>query len=271
VLTRRWALSNAKLLVKNKRSTVFKVDSPMGPAALKLYNEIGYANERSAVAFSNNLREGIGAQMLRSDYFRAAILVEWLSGPTLEETYHNGGYEDATRHACEIARKISTVQFRWPITYRRLMPLMKRRFQTQLGKNKNTEHQQLVQQAITLLDKQFGAPRSEQIIHGDLHYGNIILTPQGVRAIDPKGVRAHPMLEVRNVFTAPKSENGLEEFTDRLLHQVDIVAEELGYDHKALIQFNIFKTIEGMLKPTVSAEESNHLSQRLDVLTREGA
>ena len=266
VLIQRWDLSNAKLLVKTKRSAVFKVDSPKGPAALKLYNEIGYGSERAAIAFSNNLHDGIGARILNSDYLRAAVLSEWISGPNVAKTYHDGGYVLATRYVCEIATKISRVRFRWAFAYRKLTPLLRQRLQVKLGQDNNPENQRLILHAIALLDSQFGDQTPEQIIHGDLHYGNIILTPHGPRVIDPKGVKAHPLFEFRNTFAIPKSENSLEEFTDRILRQVSILAEELGYSHKALIQFNIFQMISSMQKPNISAEETEGLKQRLDVL-----
>ncbi len=268
VLTKRWGLSNAVLLRKSKRATVYKVDSPDGPAAFKLYNEIGYANERAAVAFSNELPPGIGARILKSDYMRAAILIEWLSGPPLSETYHAGEYEQATRHACEISKKISDTHFRWAFAYRRLVPLLKQRLRAQVGPDCNAENEKLIHHALALLDQHFQDRRAERIIHGDLHYGNIIMTPQGARAIDPKGIRVHPLFECRNLFADPKSETDLNAFESRIQHQIEIISEELGYDQKLIMQFHISNMIPSLMKPQLSAEAIDHGRQRLEVLMR---
>lgn len=269
ILSKRWGLSNPTLLVRSKRATVYRVDSPHGPAAFKLYTEIGYANERTAVAFSNSLPDGIGARILQSDYFRAAILIEWLQGPSLAESYDEAGYADATRYACEIAQKISQAKFPWTFTYRRLMPLLKQRLKVKIRQNTVNEDRQLLQHALTLFEQDFEDKKAELIIHGDLHYGNIINTPQGVRAIDPKGVRAHPMFECRNLFAAPQSETTLDAFRDRILQQISIVAEELGYDRKSLIRFNTFQLIAGMFQPKASVGETELLRQKASLLIRE--
>ncbi len=268
ILSKRWGLSNPTLLVKSKRATVYKVDSPQGPAAFKLYTEIGYANERAAVAFSSNLPDGIGPRILQSDYFRAAILIEWLQGPTLAETYNQGGYADATRQACEIIKKIANAEFRWAFAYRRLMPLLKQRLKLKIKQCTVNEDRQLLQHALTLFEQDFENTKAEHVIHGDLHFGNIIITPQGVRAIDPKGVRAHPMFECRNLFEAPKSETILDAFHDRVLQQTSIVAEEMGYDRKQLIRFNTFQIIAGLFHPQHSAEQTEFLRQKAALLIR---
>lgn len=271
VLMDRWSLSNPRLLVKSKRAAVYKVDSPQGPAAFKLYTEIGYANERAAVAFSNNLSKGVGARILQTDFFRAAILIEWLEGPSLADTYHDGGYADATRRACEVVRKIATTEFRWAFAYRRLMPLLKQRLEAKIKQITVKEDRELLQHALELFEEHFDVRDADKVIHGDLHYANIIVTPQGVRAIDPKGVRAHPLFECRNLFETPHSETTVDAFRDRVLHQVAIVAEELGHDRKDMIQFNTFQIIAGMFHPKASAEETEVLRQKVAVLIQEAA
>ncbi|PJI85123.1 streptomycin 6-kinase [Yoonia maricola] len=266
VLTRRWGLTNATLVRQSKRATVYKVDSPNGPAAFKLYSEIGYANERAAVAFSNGLQPGIGAGILKSDFRRAAILIEWLSGPTLSKTYHSGDYDTATRHACALVKKISDVPFRWAFAYRRLAPLLKQRLQSHRRANFNPDIERVLDHALSLLDGQFNNRQSERIIHGDLHYGNIIMTPNGPRAIDPKGIRVHPLFECRNLFAEPKSETDLKGFESRIQHQIAIITEELGYDRQIILQFNILNMIPSLMKPGLTPETIDQRIQRIDLL-----
>ena len=268
VLSERWGLTNHQLLVETKKASVFKVDSPEGPAAFKLYSEIGNGNERSAVAFSKSLPRDVGARIIRSNFLRAAVLIEWLDGPPLAKKYHAGEYAEPTRKACELIAKLSTVKFQWGFAYRRLTPLVKQRIKASAGPKPSADEVMLLKQALQLFEEHFNQRRLERIVHGDLHYDNMIETPNGIRMFDPKGLRAHPMMELVNILKPPKTETDLLAFEERIKEQISIISSMLGFRQEELFRFLLFQTLINALKSKSNPKSFENYRKKLAAITQ---
>ncbi|WP_322894581.1 MULTISPECIES: aminoglycoside phosphotransferase family protein [unclassified Yoonia] len=254
VVTKRWGLQNARQILQTYRSTVYRVESPHGPAKLKLYTQIGYRGERAAISFSKGSDSKAIAQIYQSDFYRAAVLSEWIDGPTVGDTRRKGDYETATRLACDVIRGLTeNSSVRFPFAYRRKTANRFRLMQRQLKNTQSPERKALLVEAMGILERLLALRSTERVIHGDLHYDNMIQTPQGARAIDPRGVKAHPIVNCESLFSNTGPDLDLSAFAQVFSDQVKIITENLGYDRDLLMHYALL----AWLGELIDIDESN--------------
>ncbi|MBR2575285.1 MAG: phosphotransferase [Loktanella sp.] len=241
MVTKRWDLQNAKEILQTYRSTVYRVESPHGPAKLKLYTQIGYRGERAAISFSKGVNSKSIAQIYQSDFYRAAVLSEWIDGPTVGDVRRKGDYETATRLACDVIRGLTdNSKIRFPFAYRRKTANAYRSLQRQLKSSQSAEQQVWLVESMGILKRLLALRSAERVIHGDLHYDNMIQTPQGSRAIDPRGVKAHPVVNCESLFFNTGPDLDQSAFAQVFSDQVRIITENLGYDRDLLMHFALY-------------------------------
>lgn len=241
VVTKRWGLQNANQILQTYRSTVYRVESPQGPAKLKLYTQIGYRGERAAISFSKGIDSKAIAQIYQSDFYRAAVLSEWVDRPTVGDVLRKGDYETATRLACDVILGLTdNSRIAFPFAYRRKMALTYRSLQRKFKISQSAEYQALLTEALGILERLLSHKSAERIIHGDLHYDNMIQTPEGARAIDPRGVKAHPVVNCQSLFVDSSTPVDLSALAQVLTDQLQIITEKLGYDRDLVIHFALF-------------------------------
>lgn len=241
VVTQRWGLQNAKQILQTYRSTVYHVESPQGPAKLKLYTQIGYRGERTAISFSKKVGSSGIAQIYQSDFYRAAVLSEWLEGPTVGEIVRKGDYETATRMACDVIQGLSESNSpSFPFAYRRKAAITYRFLRQKSMKGRDPEIRALAKEAMTALGRFLARRSDERIIHGDLHYDNMIQTAVGPRAIDPRGVKSHPVMNCKVLFIHSGEDVPLSSLSSVFSDQVRIITENLGYDRDLVMHCALF-------------------------------
>jgi streptomycin 6-kinase len=251
---------------------VFKVDSPDGPAALKLYKEVGSSGEGVAVHFLRNLAPNVGVKVFRSNTMRTAILMEWLEGPTLEQLVDQGEEARATKLLGEVADAVSQTNFKLSIIYRRVAPGLKRDFAKCFDQSDPVQQPRELQRSITLLDHLMQTTPQEQVIHGDLGFGNVILTDNGPRLFDPKGFRADPAFELAKALVMPYDILPLAEFIKRVESRATVLATAIDTTPLRLIQWAAIiiahKAIYGARKRPENSRLLPYLTTLLDMTER---
>ncbi len=233
----KWNLTVHGLVAETHRAVVYKVDGPMGPSALKLYKKLGSAGEGDAVPFLKNLEPGVGVQIYQSNFVRTAVLMEWLEGPSLDVLVENGQENEAVQHLSYIAAKVHETPFRRQFLYRRAAPEYKAelaKMRTKLGADDTPQE---LDRAIGLLDQLIDTTVQEHVTHGDLGYPNIILTADGPRLIDPKGMRSDPALEFAKSLTPPGAQDVTHDLTARIERHAETMAAAINTAPIRVIQW----------------------------------
>ena len=74
-----------------------------------------------------------------------------------------------------------------------------------------------------------------QPLHGDLHHDNVLNSPRGWLAIDPKGVLGDPDYEPANAFRNPDCAGDLILHPDRIARLANRFAHRLGHPRDRLL------------------------------------
>lgn len=190
----RWQLTldNAPLKHTADR-VVYKVGTADGQAVLKLNRKFG--SEGGSVPFLRRLPDGIGVKLLRVSPLRRAVLLEWLEGPTLDRLVAQGDERQAEGLLAQVAASLAKAEFRQVRLIQSLNWRVQKRFDGFAPRLANTVQSADFTRAKAPFDALVATMPPETVIHGDLHFGNIINTAQGPRFIDPKGYRADPAAE----------------------------------------------------------------------------
>ena len=197
----RWGLAVKEQIAETRRARLFKVETADGFAVMKFYKEYGSSGEGAAIPFLMDLKPGTGPRILRKTLGRTVVLMEWLDGPTLGDLLAAGQEAEALRWIGQVARRIQQSQIRLPRLYQRMAPGRPR--DLKVPGRSSQQIQSASRDAIRLLTALTRSMPRQQVIHGDLGFGNVILTKEGPRLIDPKGLRADPVREYAKVLNMP--------------------------------------------------------------------
>ncbi|MEJ6405161.1 aminoglycoside phosphotransferase family protein [Yoonia sp. 2307UL14-13] len=234
-VARRWNLELQQTILDGGDRAVFRVDTPRGPGGLKLNRKLG--SEGGAVPFLRGLPDGIAVKLWRVSPLRRAILMEWLDGPTLEDLYHSGRQQEAEKHLVATAAALKKVPFRHAFMFPRLAKQMQNKLDRAKRATCEGPNADLFLRTQRLLHRLMVTTRSETVIHGDLSYRNIILTPDGPRFIDPKGYRADPAMDMALALPDPGKQTDPAHFADQITRRADVFAPEIGESAERLIQW----------------------------------
>lgn len=237
IVAARWNLTLHECLAETDRSAVYKGIGPQGQIILKLYKALGSNGEGAAVSFLRNLPPKCGVKIHRVSTFRTAVLFEYLGGPTLVSLIDNGNEAQATVHLAKVAGAVSSTAFKFPFLYRRITPKYQKDFKRSLAKQtaKGPDHD--LQRAARTLDHLVQSTTQERVLHGDLHYDNIILTADGPRLIDPKGFVADPSFEFHKTLAPTFQKATVDEFASCIARRAPVLADAIGASPVRVIQW----------------------------------
>lgn len=216
-----WQLSAPGLVAETPRACIWQVTRPDGQrAALKLLRP-GETEEARGASYLAAL-DGQGAVRVLGRN-GPAILMEWCDGPSLGDLVRAGQDIEATGHLCDTVQRLHAV----PIDPAPLEALASRF--APLTRAAQTRD---LAAAADLARALLSTAGRAIALHGDLHHDNILSSPRGWLAIDPKGVHGDPAYEPANAFRNPDGAGGLifdpariarlaEEFSARLGHPRD--------------------------------------------------
>ena len=168
-------------------------------AALKIYKDRNPKGEDVGFALMRSL-DGHGmAQVLH--FAGGVALLEWLDGPTLGDLSRGGQDDVANALLIKVANEIHRAPVTLPLTHLADQFSALRTLRPDPAWPEQVRENIRKAREITsgLLEKQFEI----RSLHGDLHHDNIIQTPDGCRAIDPKGLIGDRAYDLANAFKNP--------------------------------------------------------------------
>lgn len=233
----RWDLTLGDPLQLNRSRAVYKVETANGPAVLKLYRKLHLSGERAAVPFLKALPDDIALKIYRTSPLGRVVLMEWLDGPSLETLIADGQMLEAEKHLADVIAKLSRVKFKNHLIYRKTREARMPKAFHAAAHAQTGERQKLSLRVTEILDSLLRTTEAETIIHGDLQFQHTILTPNGPRLFDPKGLRAEPAAEFRLVLPPDHIDLNVAEFIQCVERRATLFADATGIDRQRMLQW----------------------------------
>jgi streptomycin 6-kinase len=257
----RWSLSRATLIAETPRSWVYKVEQDgRSPAVLKqLKPGVGDEELRGSALLAWYAGQGAATVFDAAD---GILFMEWLDGKTLGDAARAGHDEEATVAIATLVKELHQPREADPppleplrLRYRTLFEMKPSRWP---GKSRD-----LLARAVGIAHGLFDKPAPSLPLHGDLHHDNIVASPRGWLAIDPKGLIGDPAYEVANVFQNPERGEKLVIDPRRIARLADTFAERLGYSRKRILAY---AATHAALSATWHIDAGTSIAWQLDVL-----
>jgi streptomycin 6-kinase len=236
---RRWKIGGADLIAETFSSRIWKVfradGSPAVVKALKPFDDV--ADELRGAHFLA-WRQGCGAVRLFGRDGRR-MLIEYAGERHLADILDSQGDPAATGIAAEVIARLHSVSERPAPTA--LQPLRERfaALFTKAGADRDAGRQSRYVEAAELADRLLGDQRDVRPLHGDLHHDNMLLSPRGWLAIDPKGVLGDPAFDAANMFYNPLDRDDLCLDAERIAGMTAVFSRSMGIDPRRLLDFAV--------------------------------
>jgi streptomycin 6-kinase len=235
-----FGVSEPTLLARTTLATVWKVRHPDSDVAvLKIYHGKDMANEAGGIDFLNVLGGQSCVKIFQTS--SNAVLMEWLSGPSLATLCHTGADKQACDHLISMARALHLKPIAPTAKMQPLdqwcVALFKPSFTSMCPENGKRDLMKSAELAKFLLS----SPRDLDSLHGDLHYDNVLNSPRGWCAIDAKGVFGERTFELANAFRNPKATPNLTRDPMRARRLADQSVQGFGVERTRLLQWAAVK------------------------------
>lgn len=226
-----WELTLEGEPMTGQCALVLPVRGPEGSAALKL----GWPHREAAEEhLALRAWDGCGAvRLLRADPRRSVLLLERLTTQDLTDQWDEeavaivaGLYADL--HVTPLPQVPALVPWVEEILARPAVAGLPRRY---------------VEQARGTL-RSLGDLGGERLLHGDLHYGNVLSDGTDWVAIDPKTVTGHPAWEVAPLLTNRVAEMGTgASLRWSVRRRVEVVCEVSGLDQGLVLAVSALREV----------------------------
>lgn len=230
----RWNLVLDEPIKLAAGGIVYKVSVSGRPAVLKVRNRFGV--EGGAVPFLRQVPSGIAADLLRSSPLRRVILLEFLEGDSLRQIVENGQEARAEILLAEAAARLKKAVFPYPFVLADLSKNIASSLKKSAPKlsGPNTYY---LERTATLFEHLVQTTKRKTVIHGDLHFENVIASPQGARMIDAKGLRADPSSEFATALVDNDTGQSLEDLCNSIQRRANVFAPIIEEDCQRIIQW----------------------------------
>jgi len=204
-------------------------------AALKIYKNGDLQDE--ALGF-DVLAAAAGTGAVRIHARRgAAVLMEWLDGPSLGDLVRAGDDDTASRQLVATANTLHGADLPDLVGLdplpNRFRALLDARFSPDCPTQISDTILQASRLAARLLDQQTDI----RPLHGDLHHDNIKQGPRGYVSLDAKGVLGEPTFELANAFRNPLGAEALYQSRDVVMRRAKVWADGFGVEQAHLIRW----------------------------------
>lgn len=231
----RWSLSRATLIAETPTSWVYRVEqNGRNPAVLKqLKPDSGDEEQRGSALLAWYGGEGAATVF---DAMGGVIFMEWLDGSTLGEAARTGRDEEAAIALAAVVKSLHGAREADPPP---LLPLRQhyRALLEMPGSRWPAMSKDLLARAVGVAHKLFDKPAASLPLHGDLHHDNIISSPRGWLAIDPRGLLGDPVYEVASSFLNPVDAPKLVTDPRRIVRFAELYETRLGYNRKRVLGY----------------------------------
>lgn len=236
---RRWNTSGAELIAETFSSRIWKIWRADGsPAVVKALKPFDDVEDELRGAHFLAWRHGEGAVRLFGRDGRK-MLIEYAGERHLTAVLDSEDDSAATEIAAEVMARLHAPSGR-PAPAA-LQPLRERfgDLFAKAAKDRNEGRQSLYAEAAALAHHLLGDQRSVRPLHGDLHHDNMLLSPRGWLAIDPKGVLGDPAFDAANLFYNPLERDDLCLDPGRIAGMATTFSRSMDSDPRRLLDFAI--------------------------------
>ncbi len=238
-LKNKWNLEQKDEPIKTAAGIVVFVESGNTPYVLKVFNKYSdeFLSEKVLQHYNSN-----GSVKLIKKTENAILIERALPGNHLKDLSICGNDESATRHFCDVVRKLhynnSTLSG---------FPTISdwgKGFDLYLESKNNQIPKLLVNEAKQVFFKLAESQENPILLHGDLHHDNILLDKKrGWLAIDPKGVIGEPCYEAGAYLRNPAEYPNIYTSKEVILKRINIICELLNYDKKRIIEWSFAQSV----------------------------
>lgn len=231
----RWSLSKTTLVAETATSMLYRVEqNGRDTAALKLLKpEAGMEEAKGGELLAWYGGEGAVTVF---DSIEGAVFMEWVGGDTLASLSHQGRDREAIEVLADVARRLHVGRDATPPE----LPTVRERFAALFASKSVTwprMGRDLLARSVGIAHKLFDKPSAHIPLHGDLHHGNILSSPRGWLAVDPKGLLGDPVYDLAPAFMNPIDAPKIASNPARIAHMAETFATRLGHKQKRIIGF----------------------------------
>ncbi|MBY5932904.1 phosphotransferase [Tateyamaria omphalii] len=207
-LLAQFAVTEPEHVADTPIASIWRVKRADGTlACLKRYKDDDLRDEAPGFDLLT-AQAGLGAVRIYQRH-EAAILMEWLDGPSLGDMARNGDDAGATRILGEVAQRLHSAEYSPPHSLDPLPNRFKALFSATFTPGCPSHVQATVQAARKLAKDLLARQTNIRPLHGDLHHDNVRASARGFLAFDAKGVLGEPTFELANAFRNPLGSDAL--------------------------------------------------------------
>lgn len=236
-LPARWNVSEPVLVTETFSSRIWKVRQADGtPAIVKALKDFDDVEDELRGIHLLSWRRGEGLVRL-FDGEDKMMLIEYAGERHLRAVLDDASDTAATEIAAEVMARLHSPS-RHPVPGD-LQPL-RDRFVSLFDKAKadrNTGLQSPYVEAAEIAERLLSDPLDVRPLHGDIHHDNIIQSPRGWLAIDPKGILGDPGFDAANMFFNPLDRLCTD--FERIATMATIFSRSMGQDPRRLLDHAI--------------------------------
>ena len=236
---RRWNTSGADLIAETFSSRIWKVLRADGSVAIvKALKPFDDVEDELRGAHFLAWRHGDGAVRLLGRDGRK-MLIEYAGKRHLADVLDRQGDTAATEIAAEVIARLHAPGRRpAPAALQPLRDRFAALF-ARAADDRNAGRQSLYVEAAELAGRLLGDQRGVRPLHGDLHHDNLLSSPRGWLAIDPKGVLGDPAFDAANMFYNPLERDDLCLDPERIAGMAAVFSRGMGIDPRRLLDFAV--------------------------------
>lgn len=229
----RWSLTKSTPIAETPTSWIFRVEqNGRNFAVLKILKSgKGDAEQRGGALM--NWYGGEGAATI-FDSHGNTLFMEWLDGIPLGDAVRQGKDEEATIALATIVASLHRPRPGMPDDLLPLRTHFEPLFATNIRAWPHTARD-LYARASGVALRLFDRPSAQLPLHGDLHHDNIISSPRGWLAIDPRALLGDPVYEVANALNNPVGAEDLVKDPRRIATMSGLLEQRLGFSRKRIL------------------------------------
>ncbi len=257
---KKWQLENPRKLAETATSHIYRVDSPKGDAALKIFTPLGWEDERFGTQALIHFNGNAAVELF--EYDEQAQLIEFVDGEGLTQKAHEDEI-DTLRIFCKGLNQIHSHNSS-------SLPLiqLKDRFKSLIDYRGSKN--EMFNKAQIIANELLNHPLNKVVLHGDIHHENILFSSnRGWLFIDPKGLEGESTFDYLNILFNPMNVADDYFTTDKLTKRINLLSDFSGIPKDRMTQFafcygclsSIWNLNEG-----IEAENSLKVTKNLESL-----
>ena len=213
------------------------VHERFGDVAMKTFHDPGVGDEQRAAGLLRAYG-GVGAARLYQAS-EAALVMEFLPGERLGDLCRRGEDAAASRILGDVARRLHALNAR--VDARPLTDVLEGLLREDLGAIEDDTFRGQMRAACAEAKALLSEPAPQIVLHGDLHFDNVLRTERGWLAIDPKCYLGDPAFELANAFRNPKGAEALVADPERIQRLAADFSAALNVDRRRLLRWAAVK------------------------------